>query len=227
MGTEEIKGTTDTANSTADSDVTDTENVAFEAGKIKADEGEEEVEKTSSREKRRPNASSTTTVTTASELKNEEEKNVIVVANNQPLVPTSSIEDSDEIKIQTYSEPTPLTKKEDDEGSLSMKAHQAEESVANVLDAVGAKVGSFAKEKFGKLDKSLNPNHMSVIQDSRDIGALGPMVEDLVRVFEDTTTMIRKVPYEEQVDLLTGYKKLIEEQIKVIDSRIGMAKRLK
>jgi hypothetical protein len=227
MGTDEIKSTTDTANnSTADSNVMDTENVAFEEGKIKADEGEEEVEKLSSREKQRPDAS-TTTATTASELKNEEEKNVIVVANNQPLVPTSSIEDSDEIKIQTYSEPTPLTKKEDDEGSLSMKAHQAEESVADVLDAVGAKVGSFAREKFGKLDKSLNPNHMSVVQDSRDIGALGPMVEDLVRVFEDTTTMIRKTPYEDQVDLLTGYKKLIEEQIKVIDSRIGMAKRLK
>jgi hypothetical protein len=224
MGTDEIKSTTDTANSTADSNVMDTENVAFEEGKIKADEGEEEVEKLSSREKQRPDA---TTTTTASELKNKEEKNVIVVANNQPLVPTSSIEDSDEIKIQTYSEPTPLTKKEDDEGSLSMKAHQAEESVADVLDAVGAKVGSFAREKFGKLDKSLNPNHMSVVQDSRDIGALGPMVEDLVRVFEDTTTMIRKVPYEDQVDLLTGYKKLIEEQIKVIDSRIGMAKRLK
>ena len=221
MGTDEIKSTTDTA----DSNVMDTENVAFEEGKIKADEGEEEVEKLSSREKQRPDA--TTTTTTASELKNKEEKNVIVVANNQPLVPTSSIEDSDEIKIQTYSEPTPLTKKEDDEGSLSMKAHQAEESVADVLDAVGAKVGSFAREKFGKLDKSLNPNHMSVVQDSRDIGALGPMVEDLVRVFEDTTTMIRKAPYEDQVDLLTGYKKLIEEQIKVIDSRIGMAKRLK
>src|SRR5215212_8244126 len=219
MGTDEIKSTTDTA----DSNVMDTENVAFEEGKMKADEGEE-VEKLSSREKQRPDA---TTTTTASELKNKEEKNVIVVANNQPLVPTSSIEDSDEIKIQTYSEPTPLTKKEDDEGSLSMKAHQAEESVADVLDAVGAKVGSFAREKFGKLDKSLNPNHMSVVQDSRDIGALGPMVEDLVRVFEDTTTMIRKAPYEDQVDLLTGYKKLIEEQIKVIDSRIGMAKRLK
>src|SRR5215212_4704901 len=218
MGTDEIKSTTDTA----DSNVMDTENVAFEEGKMKADEGEE-VEKLSSREKQRPDA----TTTTASELKNKEEKNVIVVANNQPLVPTSSIEDSDEIKIQTYSEPTPLTKKEDDEGSLSMKAHQAEESVADVLDAVGAKVGSFAREKFGKLDKSLNPNHMSVVQDSRDIGALGPMVEDLVRVFEDTTTMIRKAPYEDQVDLLTGYKKLIEEQIKVIDSRIGMAKRLK
>ena len=224
MGTEETKSTTDITNSTADNNVATTENVAFEEEKIKADEVEEEEEKLSSREKQRPNASSTTT---ASELKIEEEKNVIVVANNQPLVPTSTREDSDEIKIQTYSEPTSITKKEGDKESLSMKAHKAEESVLDVVDAVGVKVGSFAKEKFGELDKSLNPSYMSAVQDSRKIEALGPMVEELVRVFEDTTTMIRNVPYEEQVDLLIGYKKLIEEQIKVIDSRINMSKRLK
>jgi hypothetical protein len=226
MGTEEAKSTTDITNSTADNNAAATENVAFEEEKIKADvvEGEEE-EKLSSREKQRHN---TSTTTTASELKKiEEEKNVIVVANNQPLVPTSTREDSDEMKIQTYSEPTPLTKKEDDNESLSMKAHKVEESVLDVVDAVGVKVGSFAKEKFGELDKSLNPSHMSALQDSRKIEALGPMVEELVRVFEDTTTMIRKVSYEEQVDLLIGYKKLLEEQIKVIDSRIGMSKRLK
>jgi hypothetical protein len=228
MGMEETKSTTDTANSTADNNIATTENVAFEEGKIKADESEEEKgEKLSSREKQRPDVSTTTNATTASDLKIEEEKNVMVVANNQPLVPPSTREDSDEIKIQTYSQPTPLTKKEDDEESLSMKAHQAEESVLDVVDAVGAKVGSFVKEKFGELDKSLNPNHMSTVQDSREIEALGPMVEELARVFEDTTTMIGKVPYEEQVNLLIGYKKLIEEQIKVIDSRIGMAKRLK
>jgi hypothetical protein len=224
MGTEETKGTTDTANSsTADNNVATTENVAFEEEKIKADEVEEE-EKSSSREKQRPNASNTTT---ASELKIEEDKNVIVVANNQPPVPTSTREDSDGIKIQTYSEPPPLAKKEDDTESLSMKAHQAEESVLDVVDAVGAKIGSFAKEKFGEIENSLNPSHMSAVEDSRKIKALGPMVEELARVFEDTATMIRKVPYEEQVHLLIGYKKLIEEQIKVIDSRIDMAKRLK
>jgi hypothetical protein len=225
MGTEETKGTTDTTNSTADNKVATTENVAFEEEKIKADEVEDvEEEKSSSREKQRPIASNTTT---ASELKIEEDKNVIVVANNQPPVPASTREDSDGIKIQTYSEPPPLAKKEDGNESLSMKVHQAEESVLDVVDAVGAKIGSFAKEKFGELDKSLNPNHMSAVQDSRKIEALGPMVEELARVFEDTTTMIRKVPYEEQVHLLIGYKKLVEEQIKVIDSRIDMAKRLK
>ena len=149
------------------------------------------------------------------------------MANNPPHVPSPTREDSDEIKIQTYSELTPIAKKEDDKESLSMKAHEAEESVLDVVDALGVKVGSFAKKKFGEIENSMNPSHMSAVGDSRKIEALGPMVEELVRVFEDTTTMIRNVPYEEQVDLLIGYKKLIEEQIKVIDSRINMSKRLK
>ena len=221
MGTEETKSTSDTTNSTAEDNVTTTQKVAYGEEKIKEDE-EKEI---SSTEKKPADVSTTSA---APDLKIEEEKNVIVVANNPPLVSPSSREDSEEIKIQTYSEPPPLAKKEDDEESLSTKAHQAEESVLDVVDAVGAKVGSFAKEKFGELDKSLNPNHMSAVEDSRKIEALGPiMVEDLARVFEDTTTIIRKVPYEEQVHLLIGYKKLIEEQIKVIDSRIDMAERLK
>jgi hypothetical protein len=221
MGTEETKSTTATANNTAENNVTTTQKVAYGEEKIKSDEEEEEG---SSREKKPAHVSTTT----APDPKIEEEKNVIVVANNQqPPVPTLTREDNDEIKIQTYSEPPPLTKKEDGNESLSMKAHQAEESVLDAVDAVGVKVGSFAKKKFGELDKSLNPSHMSAVQDSRKIEALGPIVEELARVFEDTTTMIRKVPYEEQVDLLRGYKKLLEEQIKVIDSRINMSKRLK
>jgi hypothetical protein len=220
MGTEETKSTTATANNTAENNVTTTQKVAYGEEKIKSDEEEEG----SSREKKPAHVSTTT----APDPKIEEENNVIVVANNQqPPVPTLTREDNDEIKIQTYSEHPPLTKKEDGNESLSMKAHQAEESVLDAVDAVGVKVGSFAKKKFGELDKSLNPSHMSAVQDSRKIEALGPIVEELARVFEDTTTMIRKVPYEEQVDLLIGYKKLLEEQIKVIDSRINMSKRLK
>jgi hypothetical protein len=221
MGTKETKSTTDTTNSTTEDNVTTTQKVAYGEEKIMADE--EEV--MSSREKKPADVSTTTTA--APDLKNEGEKNVIVVANNPPLVPTSTTEDSDEIKIQTYSEPPPLTKKEDDSESLSMKAHRAEESVLDVVDAVGVKVGSIAKEKFGDLEKSLNPSNMSAVEDSRKIEALGPMVEELARAFEDTTTMIRKVPYEEQVNLLIGYKKLLEEQIKIIDSRLHMSNRLK
>jgi hypothetical protein len=220
MGTDETKSASDTTNSITENNVTTTQKVAYGEKKIRVDEDEE----ISSREKRPVDVSTTGTTP---DLKIEEEKNVIVVANNPPLVPTSTKGDSDEIKIQTYPESPPLIKKEDDEESLSTKAHQAEEAVLDVMDAVGVKVGSFAKEKFGDLEKSLDRNHMSALEDSHKIEALGPMVEDLARAFEDTTTIIRNVPYEEQVDLLIGYKKLIEEQIKVIDSRIDMSKRLK
>jgi hypothetical protein len=216
MGAEE----TNNIDSTTENNVTTTQKVAYGEEKIKADEEEE----TPSREKRPADFSATSA---APELKIEEEKNVTAVSSNPPLVPTSTKEESDEIKIQTYSDPTPITKKEDDKESLSMKAHQAEESVLDVVDAIGVKVGSFAKKKFGDIENSMNPSYMSAVEDSRKIEALGPMVEELVRVFEDTTTMIRNVPYEEQVDLLIGYKKLIEEQVKVIDSRINMSKRLK
>jgi hypothetical protein len=218
MGTEETKSpTTNTENN-----VTTTQKVAYGEEKIKADEEEEEK---TSRDKKPADAANTTAA--APELKIEEEKNVTLVINNPPPVHSPTREDSGELKIQTYSEPAPIAKKEDDKESLSMKAHQAEESVLDVVDAVGVKVGSFAKKKFGEIENSMNPSHMSAVGDSRKIEALGPMVEELVRVFEDTTTMIRNVPYEEQVDLLIGYKKLIEEQIKVIDSRINMSKRLK
>lgn len=215
MGMEVTKN----ADSTTENNVTTTQKVAYGEEKIKTDE-----EEMKSREKKPGDVSATNA---APNLKIEKENNVAVAANNPPLVPTSTTDDSDEIKIQTYSEPPLLKKKEDDEESLSMKAHQAEESVLDVVDAVGVKVGSFAKKKLGEVEKSLNPSNISAAEDSRDIDALGPMVEELARVFEDTTTMIHNVPYEEQVDLLKGYKKLIEEQIKVIDSRINMSKRLK
>ena len=40
-------------------------------------------------------------------------------------------------------------------------------------------------------------------------------------------TEIHKEPYDEQEKLLVGYKKLLEEQINVINARLSMAKRLK
>ena len=64
-------------------------------------------------------------------------------------------------------------------------------------------------------------------KDAQDIAALGDSVEGLARTFESLMTEIRKRPYSQQVNLLTGYKKLLKEQINVVDSRINMAKRLK
>ena len=56
---------------------------------------------------------------------------------------------------------------------------------------------------------------------------LGDSVEGLARTFEGLMTETRKQLYSEQVHLLTGYKKLLKEQINVIDSRIHITERLK
>ncbi|HEY7506626.1 MAG TPA: hypothetical protein VH621_03405, partial [Nitrososphaera sp.] len=81
------------------------------------------------------------------------------------------------------------------------------------------------KEKTEELKaKSVD---VSATSDARDIQNLGSNIEKLVTVFEDTMTEIRKEPYDEQERLLVGYKKLLEEQINVINARLAMAKRLK
>jgi hypothetical protein len=68
---------------------------------------------------------------------------------------------------------------------------------------------------------------ISATTDARDIQHLGSNVEGLITVFEDTMTEIRKEPYDEQEKLLVGYRKLLAEQINVINARLAMAKRLK
>jgi hypothetical protein len=52
-------------------------------------------------------------------------------------------------------------------------------------------------------------------------------VESLARTFEDVMTGINQESCDEQANLLTGYGKLLQEQISVIDSKIHYVKRLK
>jgi hypothetical protein len=72
-----------------------------------------------------------------------------------------------------------------------------------------------------------NPSARIAAKDSADIAMLGPSIEGLARTFEDVMTGIRQESYDEQENLLTGYGKLLQEQISVIDSKIHYVKRLK
>ena len=57
--------------------------------------------------------------------------------------------------------------------------------------------------------------------------SLGDNIETIVTVFEKIMTDIRKEHYGQQEKLLVGYRKLLEEQLSVIEARLKMAKRLK
>ncbi len=116
-----------------------------------------------------------------------------------------------------------------DNEDLKAKALRTENAVADLVDSALDKTVETIKTKANELLKSgaLEPGYAAAMRDSADIGRLGPLVTDLAATFEDTITTIRNHPYDEQVQLLTGYKKLLEEQINVIDSRIHFVKRVR
>jgi hypothetical protein len=119
-----------------------------------------------------------------------------------------------------------MTREEED---LTVKARRAGYALQELISAVADRAKSVAKEKTEQLTKTaeLGPGAISARKDARDIARLGPMAVDLARNFEDVMTNIRKQYYDDQVKLLTGYKKLLEEHINVVDSRIHFVERLK
>jgi hypothetical protein len=112
-----------------------------------------------------------------------------------------------------------------EEESVSTKAREAGRSLKDLIYSLGRKTKEVTEEKAREL--KAQSVDISTKTDARDIQHLGDDVEKLITVFEDTMTEIRKEPYDEQEKLLVGYKKLLEEQINVINSRLSMAKRLK
>ena len=118
-----------------------------------------------------------------------------------------------------------MTKEEEE---LSIKARRASIALQDLITTAIDKAKAVAKEKTREIAKQteLGPSGMSAAIDAKDISHLGPMVEELARHFEGTMTEIRRHSYAEQADLLMGYKKLIEEQIKMIDARLHYIKRL-
>jgi hypothetical protein len=134
--------------------------------------------------------------------------------------------DLSEAEVTTIQEERQITSREEDD--LTIKARRANDAFLDLVTAAIDKAKTVASAKTKELmEKPLDPRIIAATKDANDIGTLGGMVEGLARTFEDTITEVRKYPYSEQVDLLTGYKKLLEEQINVIDSRLHMVKRLK
>lgn len=132
-------------------------------------------------------------------------------------ITTTSSGDIETHKVQSVTTP--------EEESVSEKAREAGRSLKDLVYSLGKKTKEVTEEKAREL--KAQSVDMRATSDARDIQHLGNDVERLVTVFEDTMTEIRKEPYDEQEKLLVGYKRLLEEQINVINARLDMAKRLK
>jgi hypothetical protein len=118
-----------------------------------------------------------------------------------------------------------MTQEEED---LTIKVRNAGDALYDLVLSAIEKAKIIAAQKVKELaTRDISPAAIATKKDARNIAALGESVESLARTFESLMTEMRKQPYSEQVQLLRGYKKLLKEQINVIDSRIHMAKRLK
>ena len=115
-----------------------------------------------------------------------------------------------------------------EEESLSAKAKDAGQSLKDLIIYLGQKAKAISYEKTTDLKaEAAQTANLDIRKDARDIQKLGDNIESIITVFENIMTDIRRERYGEQERLLIGYKKLLEEQVNVIDARLKMAKRLK
>jgi hypothetical protein len=86
---------------------------------------------------------------------------------------------------------------------------------------------SLSKKAQEIRDKAEETFIVGAKRDARDIQALGGYVENVIKGFDDTMSEIKMRNYGDEEKLLKGYKKLLEEQIILINARIELVKRLK
>ena len=150
---------------------------------------------------------------------------------NEPATETSTTEETIVIspsntayKIHDQNSSIEQEDEEQDE-SISAKARETGQSFKGFIVTLGKKAMAITDEKTTETtNESID---IGAKRDSQSIQTLGANVEKAITVFEDTITDIRKEPYDEQANILTGYKKIIEEQINVINARLSMVKKFK
>ena len=150
---------------------------------------------------------------------------------NEPATETSTTKETIVIspsntayKIHDQNSSVEQEDEEQDE-SISAKARETGQSFKGFIVTLGKKAMAITDEKT--METTNESIDIGAKRDSQSIQTLGANVEKAITVFEDTITNIRKESYDEQANILTGYKKLIEEQINVINARLSMVKKFK
>ncbi|HYZ96437.1 MAG TPA: hypothetical protein VE524_07555 [Nitrososphaeraceae archaeon] len=150
---------------------------------------------------------------------------------NEPATETSTTEETIVISpsntaYKIHDQNSSVEQEDEEQGeSISAKARETGQSFKDFIVTLGKKAMVITDEKT--METTNESIDIGAKRDSQSIQTLGANVEKAITVFEDTITDIRKEPYDEQANILTGYKKIIEEQINVINARLSMVKKFK
>ena len=150
---------------------------------------------------------------------------------NEPATETSTTKETIVISpsnttYKIHDQNSSIEQEDEEQGeSISAKARETGQSFKDFIVTLGKKAMAITDEKT--METTNESTDIGAKRDSQSIQTLGANVEKAITVFEDTITDIRKEPYDEQANILTGYKKIIEEQINVINARLSMVKKFK
>ena len=116
---------------------------------------------------------------------------------------------------------------ENSEESLSNRTRETGQTLKELVNSLGKKSKTLAEQKSAELKEAAKDDKISA-KDAADIQMLGSNIESIITIFEDTMDKIREHPSnDEQHRMLNGFKKMLEEEVNVINARLNMAKRLK
>ena len=125
------------------------------------------------------------------------------------------------------SEGTPEFSSEHNEESLSKRARETGLTLKELVNSIGKKSKAVAQQKSTQLKEAAKDDEINA-KDAADIQMLGSHIESIITIFEDTMDKITQHPsYDEQHGMLVGFKKILEEEVNLINARLNMAKRLK
>jgi len=114
-----------------------------------------------------------------------------------------------------------------DEQSLSSRVRDTGSTLKELANSIGKKGKAVAQQATSELKETAKDDEINA-KDAADIQMLGSYIESIISIFEDTMDKITLHPsYDEQHRMLVGFKKILEEEVNVIDARLSMAKRLK
>jgi len=102
-------------------------------------------------------------------------------------------------------------------------ANSLKDATASLKDMVFS-ISKKAQEIRGRAGETLT---VGAKRDAREIQSLGGLLENVVKGFEDTMNEIKKSNYTDEEKLLKGYKRLLLEQINLINARTELVKKLK
>ncbi len=114
---------------------------------------------------------------------------------------------------------------EQEEVSVSDDVKKAGGSLKGLIITAVKEAKDSAKET-GKRTKGQTIN-ITYGTDSKDVRFIGDNRDSILDLFEKTMVEIRKEGYDSQIKLLDSYKELLHAQIKLINARSRMARRLK